>query len=134
METFWEYTNICHYTRPLLWNICTFFKITCLFFKKTRMPFQIKVFWISKWFFIVPNRMLGMHNHSLKKFGEFFKNIKKMLEGPLLSLRQFLTADTLLKMMKNAFYFIWKLVSFLRYLHFYGYVEKRLDTKDKVKS
>ena len=53
--------------------------------------------------------------------------------GPLLGLRQFLTIERPVKMIKDAFYFmlrvffIYELFSFLSWL--FGYVEKRLDKK-----
>ena len=39
------------------------------------------------------------------------------IKGPLLGLRQFLMIESLSKLMKNAFYFMLKLFSLLRYLH-----------------
>ena len=44
--------------------------------------------------------------------------IYRTLKGPLMSLRQFLTSERPLKMMKNAFYFMLKVFLFLRYWHF----------------
>ena len=61
---------------------------------------------------------------------------KSILKGAFSGLRQFLTFESPLKMMKNAFYFtlkarfvlkIFKLLSWL-----FDHVEKRLDLKDKV--
>ena len=58
------------------------------------------------------------------------------VKGTLSGLRQFLAADSPLKMMKNAFYltskglFILKIFKFLSSL--FGHVAKRLDKKDKV--
>ena len=42
-----------------------------------------------------------------------------MLKGSLSGLRQFLTTESLSKMVRNAFYFMLKVFSFLRYLHFW---------------
>ena len=59
-----------------------------------------------------------------------------ILKGALSGLRQFLTPETPLKLMKNAFYFtskalfVLKIFKFLSW--FFGHVAKRLDKKDKV--
>ena len=58
------------------------------------------------------------------------------LKGALSDLRQILTTESPLKMMKNAFYFtskaffVLKIFKFLSWL--FGHVSKRLDKKDKV--
>ena len=58
------------------------------------------------------------------------------LKDALLGLRQFLAAESPLKMMKNAFYFmsktlfVFKIFKFLSWL--FGCVAKWLDKKDKV--
>ena len=60
----------------------------------------------------------------------------EMIKGPIPGLRQFLTAECPLKMMKNAFYFRLKalfvpeIITFLSWL--FGYVEERLDKKATV--
>ena len=50
--------------------------------------------------------------------------------------RQFLAAESSLKMMKNAFYFTWKPLFVLKIFKFlswlFGLVAKGLDKKDKV--
>ena len=55
-----------------------------------------------------------------------------------MSLRQFLTSESPLKMMKNAFYFMLKALFVLEILAFlswlFGYAGKRLDKKAKVNS
>ena len=59
-----------------------------------------------------------------------------VLQGPVSGMRQFLTTESPLKMMKNAFYFILKtffaleIFSYLSWL--FGYLEKLLDKKAKV--
>ena len=54
----------------------------------------------------------------------------------MLGLRQYLTTKSPLKMIKNAFYLIFKLFTFLRYLiffpGFFGHVAKRNDKKATV--
>ena len=61
---------------------------------------------------------------------------KLCLKGALSGLRQFLAAESPLKMMKNAFYFtskalfVLKIFKFLSWL--FGHVAKRLDKKDNV--
>ena len=58
-------------------------------------------------------------------------NLKRALSG----LRQFLAAESPLKMMKNAFYFASKTLFVLKIFKFlserFGHVTKRLDKKDK---
>ena len=60
----------------------------------------------------------------------------KKLKGALSGLRQFLATESLLKMMKNAFYFtstalfVLKIFKFLT--GYFGHASKRLDEKDKV--
>ena len=55
------------------------------------------------------------------------------LKGPFLGLRQFLLIESPLKMMKNAFHFIWKALFIFEIFTFFswlfGYVVKRLDKK-----
>ena len=59
-----------------------------------------------------------------------------VLKGTLSGLRQFLAAESPLKMMKNAFYFTSKALFVLKIFKFLpwliGHVAKRLDKKDKV--
>ena len=59
-----------------------------------------------------------------------------MVKGALSGLRQFLAAESPLKMMKNAFYFTSKALFLLKIFKFlswlFGHVAKRLDKKDKV--
>ena len=61
---------------------------------------------------------------------------KEIIKGPMPCLRQFLTNENPLKMMKNAFYFMLKalfvlgIIAFLSWL--FGYAEKRLDMKTTV--
>ena len=54
-----------------------------------------------------------------------------VINGPLLNLRQFLTTETPLNIMKNAFDFMLKALSIPEIFTFlswtFGYVEKRLD-------
>ena len=63
--------------------------------------------------------------------------VSNVFKGAPSCLRQFLAVESLLKMMKNAFYlapkalFVLKIFKFLSW-HF-GHVAKRLDKKDKVK-
>ena len=58
------------------------------------------------------------------------------LKGALSGLRQFLAADTLLKGVKNAFYFTLKALSVLKMLkllfYFFNHLEKRLDQTENV--
>ena len=58
------------------------------------------------------------------------------LKGALSDLRQFLAAESLLKMMKNTFYFTSKALFILKIFQFlsclFGHVSKWLDKKDKV--
>ena len=60
----------------------------------------------------------------------------RLFKGPLLGLRQFLTIENSLKVMKNAFYFILKALFILEILSFlawlFGFVEKWLDKKAMV--
>ena len=63
--------------------------------------------------------------------------IKTFTKGPLLSLRQFLTIEILLKMMKNCFCFMSKAFFIIMQIYTFlswrvGYVEKRLDKKCMV--
>ena len=59
-----------------------------------------------------------------------------MLKGALSGLGQFLVAESLLEMIKNAFYFTAKVLLVLKIFQFlswfFGHVAKRLDKKDKV--
>ena len=61
---------------------------------------------------------------------------KEIIKGPIPCLRQFLTNENPLKMVKNAFYFMLKalfvlwIITFLSWL--FGYAEKRLDMKTTV--
>ena len=61
---------------------------------------------------------------------------KEIIKGPIPCLRQFLTNENPLKMMKNAFYFMLKalfvlgIITFLSWL--FGYAEKRVDMKTTV--
>ena len=59
-----------------------------------------------------------------------------MLKGQLSGLRQFLTMESLFKMMQNAFYFMLKALSILEIFTFlfrlFVYVEKQLDNKVMV--
>ena len=81
---------------------------------------------------IFPKRKIYLfkigNRNTRKKVWKMFK-----VKGPISGLRQFLTIESPLKMMKNAFQFLLKALSFLRYLYFlswpFGYVEKRLDKK-----
>ena len=61
---------------------------------------------------------------------------KEIIKGPIPCLRQFLTNENPLKMMKNAFYFMLKALFFLGIITFlywlFGYAEKRLDMKTTV--
>ena len=65
-----------------------------------------------------------------------FKFRNSYLQGPLSGLRQFLTIESPLKMMKNTFYFMLKVLFVLEISTFlswiFGYVEKRLDKKVMV--
>ena len=58
------------------------------------------------------------------------------IKGTLSRLRQFLTTESPLKMMKNAFYFTSKAVFVLKIFKFlswlFGHISKQLDRKDKV--
>ena len=45
-------------------------------------------------------------------------NFFSILKGQLLDLRQFLTVESPIKMIKNGFHFMLKALFFLRYLHF----------------
>ena len=59
-----------------------------------------------------------------------------VLKGALLGLRQFLTIESPLKMVKNVFYFTLKALFALKIFKFlsceFGHIAKRLDKKDKV--
>ena len=59
-----------------------------------------------------------------------------LFKGVLSALRQFLAAESHLKMMKNAFHFTSKALFVLKIFKFlpwiFGYIAKRLDNKDKV--
>ena len=57
-----------------------------------------------------------------------------LVNGALSGLRQFLAADSPLKMMKNAFYFTSKALFVLKIFKswLFGHISKRLDWKDKV--
>ena len=60
----------------------------------------------------------------------------KYIKVPLSSLRQFLAAESPLKMMKNAFYFMSKVLFVLKIFKFlswlFSHVAKLLDKKDTV--
>ena len=77
----------------------------------------------------------GNWDHDLKK--EIRVLVKVLVfKGALSGQRQFLAAESPLKMIKNAFYFtskalfVLKIFKFLSWL--FGHVAKRLDKKDKV--
>ena len=65
-----------------------------------------------------------------------YEYIKRLLKGALSGPKQFLAAESPLKMMKNAFYFtpkalfVLKIFNFLSWL--FGHAAKRLDKKNKV--
>ena len=63
-------------------------------------------------------------------------NFHFVFKGRLSGLRQFLTTESSLKMMKNSFYFTSKALSVLKifkfFSRFFGHVSKSLDQKEKV--
>ena len=62
---------------------------------------------------------------SIAKF-YFWKKANSVLKGALSGLRQFFVTESSLKMIKNAFYFIFKALIVLKIFKIYGHVEKRL--------
>ena len=65
-----------------------------------------------------------------------YENSKDAIRGTLSGLRQFLAAESPLKMTKNAFYFTSKVLFVLKIVKFFSslfcHVAKRLAEKDKV--
>ena len=84
----------------------------------------------------VLNKVKHKNNNTKWKYGIFKVNFPFTLKGAISGLRQFLAAETPLKMMKNAFpftskaLFVLKIFTFLSWL--FGHCAKRLDQKDKV--
>ena len=68
----------------------------------------------------------------------FLLCFQSAVKGALSGLRKFFATESVLKVMKNAFYFILKSLFVLKIFKFFsrhfGHVEKRPDLKDKVNS
>ena len=78
----------------------------------------------------------GLSRITFKKLEKNNVGLLLAIKGPLLGLRQSLTTESPLKMMKNASYFIFKAFFVLEVFRFlswlFVYVEKQLDEKAKV--